>query len=239
MKRITTYLLFLLVAISVKAQDAAADFAKVDEIVSNAQSVSMDLTYKFYPTRSSNVPDDIRRGVYYKEGNKFFSQLLDIELLQNDSILVAVDKINKVALISAPQGLPKTPSVVDLKNTLKSCSSINKNIEGANIKYTLGFTGQNYECDKLDVYIDKNTHFLSKIVFYFRPDLVNKFNKDAKEPPREKMEIAFSSVKLSANIDNAVFSETKYLKVVNGTYQCNNQYKGYRLIDKKSKHYAK
>jgi hypothetical protein len=240
-KNSITVLLLLLLAEAhaqqpVKAEVASADFVRINEAYSNSKKLKMDVSYVLYESYTSATPFENEKGVFMKQNNSIYTELLGITSLSNSKVSLAIDANEKTMIVSDPASKRKdTPGEVDLDTLLKICSSITYSELEDGIKfYKLRFDNAVFsQYNAIDIYFDGKTFLLTRLVLYFREelDLNESDNVHIKDHPR--LEISYSSIDTSPEFDAAQFSEARYINVAGKKITCTSSYASYRLINHK------
>ncbi|MCU0436197.1 MAG: hypothetical protein MUC87_22260 [Bacteroidia bacterium] len=238
MMNVKKHFLLLLIggalSLQLSAQQATADFKKVNEAYQKATSLSMDVGYKLFANYTSASPFESSNGKYIKQNNNYYSELLGIVTVQNAKHKITINQEQKSLILTNPQDAGKSPSPVMLDSMLTLCSKIEFTDLGEGRKlYKLHFaTVENFEYDRIDIEIGNNW-LLSKLVFFYRKAVIlDETNKSLqKEKPR--LEITYSSINTQPAISAELFSEKKYIIQSGKSYKAAPAYADYRFLNLK------
>lgn len=214
----------------------AADFRTVNETYLQTPRLSMKVSYTLFPSYTSTAAFETDKGVYYKDGINSYSELLGIVSLTNSSLSMTLDSNEQTIVVTdAPSKAARNPSLVDLDSLLKVCSSMDSKDAGGGIRYyKLRFDGRAFfEYNAIDVYVNSTTHFLERIILYYRAemDLDESDSNLAKDRPR--LEIRYTDISTSPVFSAEQFSEKKFIRAAGKKITCAAAYNGYRLINHK------
>lgn len=219
------------------AQTANEDFRKVNAAYSKHQSLSMNVTYTLYSNYSSTVAHDKQKGVYMRQGDKYYSRLLGVETMNNGKTIIVTDHNDKVMLVADPPQTQKSPTPLDIDSMLATCGETKYSETKAGQKvYSMSFDKRKYlEYSKVDIYINSQTWLIDKIVLYYREQVsLDPDNDNAlKEAPR--VEITYSSVITNPAFDKEQFSENKFIASAGGKLKATGAYAGFEVINQKIK----
>ncbi len=220
----------------VTPEKASADFVHINEAYSNTKKLKMDLSYVLYPSYTATVPFENEKGVFMKQNNNTYSELLGITSLSNSKVSVSIDQAEQTIVVTDPPAKKtEIPGAVDFDSLLKKCSSIEYlELEGNGKCYKLRFDNTSFfQYNEIDVFFDGQTFLLNKLNLYFREEV--DLNPDdanhLKDHPR--LEISYSSIDTAPVFAPGQFSETRYINMAGKNITCTSAYTTYRLINHK------
>lgn len=218
---------------------AKTEFKKVnDSFDQNIFSVKM--TYNFYKQSGDLKPDEIKQGMFCKNGETSYSNINGIESVRTKNSTISIQQEDKILVISNSVN-KNSSSAVSLTpdSLLRFCSSILRTEVSTDlIKYELVFNNKvDLEFSKMDVIIDKKTFMLSKIVMYY-PELEfpSEENPDQMETLNPKMEVIYKNYKNIIDVNSALFLEANYVELVSPKkYKGVGKYSQYKIYNQKIK----
>lgn len=230
-------LLILVMFISVQgnAQNAKADILRINDAYSKFHDMSMNITYHVFLNYTAVIPYETEVGFYRQHDNLRYSKLKEIESLQNKDYLIVADNEQKRIVVGNPVKFnPAKITLLNLDTALATCSSVNYlTSENGQTGYQMTFKANIVsEFDKVELYFNKKTYVVEKIVFFYRQKIKLSSETDA-IADRPKLEITFSKFDFQKNTDMDAFSEKKFIEKNNGKYIASTTYKGYQIIDQK------
>lgn len=220
----------------VKPEVASADFARINQAYANSKKLKMDVSYALFSSYTSTTAFENEKGVFMKQNNSIYTELLGITSLSNSNVSLTIDANEKTMVVADPASKKATmPGEVDLDTLLKICSSIECiDYEGNTKFYKLHFDKSSFfQYNAIDIYFDKQTNLLSKLVLYFRveTDLDETDNVHVKDRPR--LEITYSSIDTAPVFEAGQFSESRYIRMSGKKITCTSSYASYHLINHK------
>ena len=241
LKKINIAFLLLLLSVQMFAQQqvkssvAGADFMRINEAYSNSKKLKMNIGYVLYASYTSTIPSENAKGVFMKQNNSTYSELLGFTSLNNNKVSLSVDQNEQTIIVTDPPSKTVIPGAVDFDTLLKICSSITyKELDG-NIKlYKLRFDNVvSSQYNAIDIYFNGETFLLTRLSLYFREeaDLNENDNIHVKEKPR--LEISYTSIETSPVFEPGQFSEARYINVTGKKITCASAYKAFHLINHK------
>lgn len=207
---------------------------KINEAYSKFKDLSMNITYKVYLNQKTTVPYETQVGIFKQHGNLRYSKLSNIESIENKDYLLVVDNDDKRIVISNPVKFnPGKITMLNLDSAFRTCSTVVPFTSGALQGYQLVFkTDVVSAFDKIDLYFNKKTYIVEKLVFYYRQKM-KLINDDKESAEKPKMEILFSQFNFQNITDVSLFSESKYIEKKKGGYIPVNAYTSYNVINQK------
>ena len=240
MKRAAT-LLLIIISSTLIAQDAvrkqaAVDFSNVNETYSSTPLLKMNVSYALFPSYTSTAAFEKSSGVFMKNGNDTYSNLLGIVSISNRNVSVTLDSNEKVIVVANPPSRKKqSPSLIDVDTMLSQCSGIEyKELEGGLKYYKLRFDGIPFsEYNAVEIYIDGKTNFISRLMLYYRVEIDLDEEGPACSKDRPRLEIVYTNVDTRPVFPQDQFSESKMIRASGKTYIAAPAYSKYRVINNK------
>jgi hypothetical protein len=228
----------LALSLAVNAQDAirrqaSIDFRLVNMAYAQASRLKMDVNYTLFPSYTSTTPFEESRGVFMKQGENSYSNLLGIISLSNSKATVTLDS-NEQTIVVADPSTHKSgePNLVELDTLLSTCSSIEfKELEGVKY-YKLKFDGVLFsEYNAIEVFIDSKTNFLGRITMFFRIELDLDEENDRYINEKPRLEIIYTGVTTNPVFTPDQFSETKFVGIRGKIVTAAAAYAKYRVVN--------
>lgn len=227
-------LLLVLTPVLLSAQQASADFRKVNEAYTKATSLSMNIGYKLFANYTATAAYESSNGRYIKQNDNYYSELLGIVTVQNAKHKITLNEEQKSLILSNPQQTAKNPSPVMLDSMLKLCSRVEFTDAGEGRKlYRLHFANTPYfEYERIDIQIGSQW-LLEKIVFYYRNAVVLDETDKSLQKEKPRLEITYSDINTKPVIAADQFSEKKYVVANGKSFTATPAYSSYRFLNLK------
>jgi hypothetical protein len=218
------------------AQNVKQDLMKINEVYSTITNLSMEINYSVFSSAQSNVALETHTGIFKQHDGMFYSRLKEVESLHNKNCSVVIDNEDKMIVVANPTKSDVSKiTLIDMDKSLKTCSSVETIVSKGNQAGYKFVYKQNVvsEYDAIELYFNKKTFLIEKMVMYYRQKQNLKENEpDAiKEKPR--LEIVFFNTNLKTVTDVSFFSEARFVEKRKGKYFPVNAYNQYQLIDQK------
>lgn len=211
------------------SKKTAEDFKAINEKFRSTGTLSEAIIYKMFDSYTAEKPSSVYPGFYIRKGNNIHTSLLSVESVQNNTLSIAVDTINKVIVITDPQKKNASEiQVVELEKVLGLCSGVFEKNEKQMHAYRLEFTQPQSQYKVIEIEVSKD-NFIKKIVLYFNQPVKGKNGK--KEKP--KVEIAYENINEHPSVEEQEFSEHKFIDIKEGTYTPKHRYNSFRVINQK------
>jgi hypothetical protein len=195
----------------------------------------MDVSYTLFPSYTSTVPFENDKGVYMKQDNNTYSNLLGIVSLSNSRVTVTLDSNEQTIVVAdPPERKKRDPNVPELDSLLAVCSAIEyTESEGVKV-YKLKFDKLAFfEYNSIDVYIDSKTNFLSRMNLYFRVEMDLNEDDRSSVKDRPRLEIVYSNIDTNPVFASGQFSESGMISIAGKKITARPAYSNYRLINNK------
>jgi hypothetical protein len=233
--RIRVFILFIILFLrqdSFCQKNIGPELTKVSQAYLKAIDFSADVKVVSYKTKNDINGQPMGKGVIRKSKQGYYSKYLDDELMTNEKCMLIIDNGKKEITYFDGSGYNfkgmSQPTLPPIDSLLKRNDSVvfKENENGEN--HFIFFNKQGATI-RTDVYVNRQTHFVSKIVYYYAAS-DKKSNYDM-----YKVEITYLNIKID-KIDNSFFSESKYVSYKKGKPVVQAAYDKYKLnITKKYK----
>jgi hypothetical protein len=235
-------LLFILAGLSISnAGNPSSEKEKAREAFKSinqayiAGDVSMQISYKLFPTRNAVTPSNTATGYYYKQKNNYHSLLMGVETMQNEKYHITVDTSENIIVVANPvKTFFNAAATIDMESALAFCSSI-RITEGAKEDiYRLGFNSERFEYSSIDISVDKYDHYIRKVTLYWKEGVSlndEEEEKGIKNKPR--VEIDYVPEKRKSASLSKEFSETPYFSMQQGKLIPASKFKGFKIMDQR------
>lgn len=199
----------------------------------NTQKV--DIVYKIYKGHSSSIAEEIKRGFFCKDGDKLYTKIGDVEIINLPDIHLKINHTEQAILVAngmvAPTNVNFNLEEFSKYLTTELIGSTSKNL-------TLIFTPNEnitqVPFEKLIVTLDKRSYQLKKQVFYYRTKMNFSNNLKGDDVKKVKLEVIFSNYRNLNKNDLKVFDTKKYILTQNNKVLPSNVYKGYDIVNIRS-----
>jgi hypothetical protein len=187
------------------------------------ENLSMNVSVLNYATSASASATLVGNGKMSKTKNGYYSKFMNTELVSNKTCTVVIDHDMKeiTFLPAGKKDLRKMDFISSLDSLSASYDSVIYRgvINGDKL---LVFFGNDQYVIKTEVYISASTSLIDKIVYYYAPDTED----DAVDA--FKTEIIYKDVSFES-IDESVFSEEKFIVLINKQWKPVAAYKNYHI----------
>jgi len=241
MKKLLSLIVFFLPLISTAQQantSVAEGLHEVNQAYLKTASLRMNVNYVLFPSYTSTVPFESEKGVFMKQGRNTYSDLLGIVSLTNAGISLTIDS-NEQTIVATdpPDNSMMNPSLVNIDSALRVCNSVTADPSGDQLMlYKLRFDNLSFsDYNAIDVYVNKQTHFIDRLILYFRTEVDLDETDNSKLKDRPRLEISYTSISTSPVFKSGQFSETPYIRISAKKMTCTPAYATYRLINNKLK----
>lgn len=219
---------------NVSKEDMKLVLSKMNEAYSTSKSYSMTVHHSSYAGHSSDVSIEEYTGSFLKSGDNYYSNLLDVETIQNKSAKVSVSNNQKVVIIS--NCIEFSKAVVDkeyLDHVLDQASKIEVSNAGNTRTYKF-YMKNNGEFESYLITLN-DKYFMTKLVMNYRQERSWK-NKSGKEiSGKPKLVVSYSNIKINTVVDASKFNFNKYIIESGESYQLTPKYASYTLNDNRIK----
>jgi hypothetical protein len=232
-RRILT-VLFLAAALTAPAQTIAEAFRKVNETYSKTPSISMQVHYRLFSDYTATVPFESNDGVFFRNGNSFYSSLLGITTVQNKNVRISVSENDKTIIVSDPSEKGKNPSTIEIDSMLARCSSSElRNEENGSRRCILFFDKSPFsEFDRIEILIGSN-NFVTKIILFYREAVKLDETIPGMKKEKPRLEISYSDIDTSPSFPENKFSEKPFVQLKGKEYSPSPAYSAYRILNHK------
>jgi predicted RNase H-related nuclease YkuK (DUF458 family) len=202
---------------------------KLNEAYQANSNMSVTTTYKMFPNYTTTTAAQTLTGNLKKKGEQMSYKLENVERLESLHRRIMVNHDSKTVIVQANDVERKTYVMdIELEKFLNKKTIGQVIDQGTQLLLTIPVKLPDVE--KVDMYINKTTFLINKIVVYYRQAV--RFNAADENTPKEKprMEIAFQ-INLNPTFANNEFAETKFIKVNSGVVKLNTTLTGYQLVN--------
>jgi len=215
----------------VKSQDVASDFEKINEAYVKISEISMEMEYKAFSTFESSAPIEKTLGEIKRSGKRVYYKTGNIESLYDSVNNILVDHEEK--MISISPALKFSGNILPDKKlfdmALKMCEKITyKNINASLACYSMYAALPEYE--RIDIIFNKKNYIIEGMNLYFSSKQNLTDDENAKEE-KPRLEITYTSIRLSPAFAENEFSEKRFLNKNNEQYTPVAALKNYTVIN--------
>lgn len=211
-------------------KQASADIVKIREAYSRMESVSMNVSYKFFPEYDSKTPLEKHTGYYCKQGaSNYYMELYGTTTVSNNEVVMVKNDSAKVFMLKKyyPEDTPQLTHE-QFEKLLSVCSSVDRvqGKDGSVSGYRLLFKGKIDGMSKVEFFFNTQSYFINKMVLYYdRPVIKQQFEgSEVEDYPKPKLEVEYVNVNNSPVFDKKQFSVSKYLRKEKNGWQLNAPY---------------
>ena len=105
---------------------------------------------------------------------------------------------------------------------------------GATISYHIKYLKNNFvEYNELDIYINKNTFFIERIVLFYKNPLSIDGNSVSAYKEKPRLEIVFKNIDITPTFSDLIFAEGSYFSEIKGNIVLAAPYRHYKLINQR------
>ncbi len=207
------------------SQNLKTDLQKMKNAYTEAKGFQTEVDVKIYQEEKFI---GTKKAMIKKTKENYFYTVDDISILLNEEYSVMINKKQKVIVFGKKEaGASDLYATVDQFKLEQMDSLFNKNkewefkgITNQQKHYTL----KNKEdlISKTELFINEKNHTIQKVIFYYNEELSGGKNM---------VVINYKNTKINPAFSKDVFSETNYIKNVNGAWITTASYKDYDLIN--------
>jgi hypothetical protein len=227
---ILLHFLFLSICVTAYAQNPAREFEKIYNAYQKHTSITMDVSYKVFPTYTSASAIETSTGKMMRNGNSYYNKLLSTETIQNNNYLINVD--HKKALIIVNKPIPNISDnslPIKIDSLFRFYDYVDK-VESPDgyTAYRIGLIGGRFR--EIEITFQNNTYLVNKIILYHRTpvQLDRKYRAD-----KPRIEIVYTNINTAPQFTSSSFSESNYVKLENKKLVGNGSFSTYRIIQNK------
>lgn len=230
-KTIFTGMIILVLSFTVKAQqaDAVIDLGRVTEAYQKASKYSMTLEYVLFETHQSTHPFETQTADIVFFENKFLQKFGPVETYKDDKFSIMTDSEEKTFFIDQNRNpIEENMLSWNLEETLSYCDHIYSG------KYQDQFRGYFLEVslpdvEKIEIVFYKRTHFLHKIILYYR--VPQKLGEESAIIDKPRMEMVYKNMNTNPDKNLLNFSWTDFMSRKEGKYVPLPKYSNYQFHD--------
>jgi hypothetical protein len=209
-------IIFLLVSTLVASaqNDASSIIKRVNESYANQKNMLIATTYKMFANHSTAVVFETLQGSIKKQGLKIAYRLKDIERLENASRRIIVNHDDKTVFVE-PNNSNRQSYVMDADLEKFLTENSLGQVVDKGTAWLLTIELETPDIERVQIEINKSTNFITKMVNFYKQAV--RLNQDNMSIPEEtpRMEISFQ-VDTNPSFTATDFSESKFIKLVNG-----------------------
>lgn len=232
-KNIIIVLVLLISSLNLAAQDINSVMKKVhDAYIENDYHITMN--YTLYSNSNSNVKKDELKGEVIKSGDNYYTKMKETEMVYTNAFMLKISHSEKIILYSELK--------TSIQNLIQQSNPFVKFPEQFE-ENTIEDKGAYYVCtfntskdikgpyDKIILNISKTDYSILKQVYFFKSSVEKKFNKEAKDTEKERLEIVQKVFRKEVKQPKELFNLDKYLTKVEGnTYSASEYIKNYQIL---------
>lgn len=207
------------------AQDFAAELQRMSEAYMRIQNLHAEVEVSVFETLTSKNPYLVKQTAVKKKGSEYVCKMDGITLLLNEKLTLMVHDTEKQIVVSErdekqEKKIRQATGAPGLDLLIKENDSIRYNgITGSLKHYTL-HTGKG-PVKYAEVYIDKDTGFLNKVVYYYDTVLF---------PMSAMVVVNYKTFELAPQFTEHEFSEQQYIKFSGKSITAAGRYAGYDVL---------
>jgi hypothetical protein len=226
--KLTAFIILFGAALFVKAQDAKADFKKINEVYNTTPAFTMDIKYELF-LDGKTAPHETETGKYVKQNKKYYTRQAQNEVIISDTYLFMIDKGARI--LAADHKVDDRKLVNPLTESLDSLfimySKIDQINTGSPSIKAYRFYIKEGPYSSCDVYFNTKTNFVTEIKNVFREKIADENDKLRSAVLRT----TFTNIKQDISSVQYVFDESRYIKKVKQKYVLSDNYKAYKFIN--------
>jgi hypothetical protein len=222
---------------SIQLQAEKAEFIesykKAWAIMSETENYSFKMRYLSFSDHKTMLVTETASGFYTKSGNNYRSYILGIKTVQNTTVKVSIDSIEKLIILSNPDkiALPVT-NTDQLEELIENTKKVSKRSEKGSVVYKIDFK-QNDLYESYELKLNSNG-VLEQMTFFYSTIKDKDYEesiqgKEVSVSPR--LEIHFDDFKVLAKTKEGEFSEKLYVLLDNKNVKKTERYKTYTIKD--------
>jgi len=232
MKRQLFIILSAILLGTLNAQTPQEEIKKVIDNYYSLEAFSMEIHYYIYKNHTATVSSEESIGIYQKQGNNLRVVQYGTEIIQNDKYVLVKDDSSEVMVLSKTKKDQNANfNIEQILLNYSKVEMLQSNKEGEEV-LRLYFKKGLTEYEKLDVYINKKTHFINQLVAYYAKayDVSEDPNKSDYQKPKIKM--VYTKFKSKPVFSADTFSVSKYIMInTSGKNKLKTKYSSYEFYD--------
>ncbi|WP_299883447.1 hypothetical protein [uncultured Lacinutrix sp.] len=231
MRYIIILLVFLCNINTIVAQDFQDIIDKVTNKYENTKSYESKVKYTLYEDSISKVVKDQLYGKLYKDEDNYHLKIKTSEIVKAKDFYLKISHSEKMLQYS------KTNKGVENNTDQTPFITLIDQFEDKQIKdkgelWELVFTKKKKASpyNKIIIHISKKGYNVVKQVYYLSASYEKKYDSNATNTKKERLEIIEVSFKENPKRDNSVFNLSKYLINKDNKYTLSSYLEGYKII---------
>jgi hypothetical protein len=218
-----------------KNKQAEIDLAKVRTAYDRTANIAMDVEYKLYANHTTTDVLEVHKGFYCKQGvSNLYMELYGTLTIQNKEYIFVKDDSSKIVLLAKNKAvISKSPTPADFQKLLTVCNTVTAMPTVGNVKgYKLAFpTNELVEMNAIDIYFDTTNFFATKVVLFYNASLEINPENGVRKYIKPRLEVNYLNINTAPDFKKDQFIFDKYLKKNAKTWQIQNAYSEYELMD--------
>lgn len=199
---------------------------------SSLEKFSMEIHYYIYKNHTATVFSEESIGIYQKQGNNLRVVQYGTEIVQNDKYVLVKDDSSEVMVLSKTK--KDQNAGFNIEQMLLNYSKVEmlQSKKGGEEVLRLYFKNGLTEYEKMDVYINKKTHFINQLVVYYAKayDVSEDPKKNDYQKPKIKM--VYTKFNSKPVFSEDTFSVSKYIMInKSGKNKLKTKYSSYEFYD--------
>lgn len=222
MRKLSIIITMICAVVNLQAQDLKEDLAKARKQFSELTTLYMEMHVKGYKGAMTNSPEFHNLTKIHRDGDRYYYEMKDQEVLINESYMTMVDKQNKQVVCTPRTG--KAPGKLQDPGL-----QIDEVLAGFEESKYMGLKNglkhyRTTSSDKMvvqnDIYIDAKTNLPVKLVYTYNRELYAE---------GYWVETRFTKINRKPTFNADTFDENKYIKVLKDGWQLQPKYQDYNL----------
>lgn len=206
---------------------------KLGSFYKNTPSYKFDIIYYSYKGHKSLTPFEESFGSLVKSDKKIKSEVMGIETIQFDDLVIMVQQEENKVMITNKQEENDVLKIDELKLGLKKVEQITKSVLGNITTYYLNH--RSYDAVyQTEIHL-MNNEKIEKIVFYFNKESEWETESGEVRKAKPRLEIWYKNFSQKLIPNDYQFTIADYVQMQKNTIQLNQKYRGYQLLDLRTK----
>ncbi|HMG14342.1 MAG TPA: hypothetical protein VK590_02775 [Saprospiraceae bacterium] len=200
----------------------------IGKFYSSHDYIYQELSYHLFADHKSSAPQSIENGVFIKQGDTYYSQLLSIESLTTKEYTIGIDNEEKEIMISNHLFLSPTNPLENIDSWIsaKSLIEIKQGSDGLN---SLSFKIENGEIEEVFITYDINTYQVTRLVMNYRRSIQMETDTDS-DFVKPRLEIEYHKTSFD-NQEKERLNINSYLIRKGTQWFLSAKYSDYELIN--------
>ena len=192
-----------------------------------------DIIYYSYKGHKNLTPFESSIGFLVKSDKKIKSEVMGIETIQFDDLVIMIQRNENKVMITNKQEENDVIKIDELKLGLKKVEQITKSVLGNITTYYLNH--RSYDAVyQTEIHLVNNER-IEKIVFYFNKESEWQTESGEVRKAKPRLEIWYKNFSEKLMPSDVQFTIADYVQMQKNTIQLNQKYRGYQLLDLRTK----